>query len=67
MDAHAGALMALGTAIAIAICLHAPLPIRLPDLAAFVARYDISANNEAAMYYTPAGQGMIPLGGDNTQ
>jgi hypothetical protein len=62
MDAHVAALMALGMAVAVAMTVQTPAPTGLPDIGAFVARYDISTNNEAALYYfTPAGQGMIPL------
>jgi len=65
MDGHVAALMALGAAVAIAFSAHAPFPIGSPDVAALMARFDISTNNEAALYFTPAGQGMVSLDDDN--
>lgn len=60
MDAHVAALTALGMALAIAFSAHPPV-LRLPEVAAFFTQFDISAHNEASLYFTPAGQGMISV------
>ena len=68
MDVHVTALMALAVALAAAISVHAPVGIALSDIEAFVARFDISANNEAAMYFIPAAaQEIVTLGHDDAQ
>src|SRR3954468_15066249 len=60
MDAHVAALTALGMAVSIALSAHPPA-LALPEVSAFLTQLDISAHNEAALYFTPAGQGMISV------